>query len=200
MRALLALIGFLIIAGCGKTDSINQPTEDQAWFPMANGYQWRYQDSLGPTTANTVTEVVSSSMDSNGVTWWNVSNQSFATALMGDKITLRNDSVFSQIATRLGQKGLGLLLVPPRDTTFFFMRGESDVVFFIRVTPGTMPCQVPAGSFLHWASYVSDNGLEKDSLVIATGIGVLSRTLTGVGYPGRPAFLNRSLLLTYKLK
>jgi hypothetical protein len=73
--------------------------------------------------ATAASNIAQTSFTANwNVRWWNVSNQSFATSFMGNKIALRHDSVFSQIVTRLGQKGLGLLLVPPRDT---YPKGEN---------------------------------------------------------------------------
>jgi len=193
------IIVFLLIVGCKENESINQSTEIYNFFPLAKGNQWSYKDSINAVVSNPVTTVIFSSIDSIGRLWWNISNQSFATGFLGPRFTIKNDSIFSLQSWRGGQEYLGLLLVPPNDTNFVFARACGDVIFEIQVTIGKKPYQVPAGSFNNWASYVLKGVLEIDSVIIAPGVGILSRTYKGLEYPGKPAFQNSSVLLTYHL-
>ncbi|MBU0561711.1 MAG: hypothetical protein KKG93_19325 [Bacteroidetes bacterium] len=193
------IIVFLLIVGCKENESINQSTEIYNFFPLAKGNQWSYKDSINAVVSNPVTTVIFSSIDSIGRLWWNINNQSFATEFLGPRFTIKNDSIFSLQSWRGGQEYLGLLLVPPNDTNFVFARACGDVIFEIQVTIGKKPYQVPAGSFNNWASYVLKGVLEIDSVIIAPGVGILGRTYIGLEYPGKPAFQNSSVLLTYHL-
>jgi hypothetical protein len=194
------LIVFLLLFGCKENPTMNQQSVEYTFFPAAVGNQWLYVDSMNSTVNTTITKIISSNVDSNGFLWWNIENQSFATGFLGDKVVIRNDSIFSLQFTRGGPSYLGLLLVPPRDTTFTFYRDGGDVGFEIRVTRGQETYQIPAGSFNNWASYVFSSVLETDSIIVAPKIGILSRTFTGIEYPGRPAFRHYSILLNYTFK
>jgi len=169
---------------------------------VAVGNYWIYADSL--FTNDTVligidTVSITGYKIVNGNKRWQL-NYSFATSLLMPEFLIKNDSVFTPQYTRTGHEVLGLIFIPPKDSTVFYsMMLGGDAFLSSSVSLKKEKYSVPAGSFDSYALYVYDGGLEKDAHVIVPEVGIVNRTLEGLAYPGRAGFVHKSTLIRYNL-
>lgn len=181
---------------CEKVTSVvDQNFQKSYLIPTAVNNSWIYTDS-NQTHFDTVS--VTGVYNNQDYTWWKLRNSSFTMSQCGGEFGVRNDSIFSRQATETGSIVIGLVFIPPRDITIVFPSlVGGDALIEISVTQYDSTYTVPAGSFDRYVTYIFDGGLEKDSLVIVPGVGVVARILEGRAYPGRPAFTVKSYLKSY---
>ncbi|MDP2208873.1 MAG: hypothetical protein Q8K98_08875 [Bacteroidota bacterium] len=182
---------------CEKVTSVvDQNFQKSYLIPSAVGNTWIYTDS-NQTHFDTVS--VTGVYNNQGYTWWKLENNSFAMVNCYNKFGVRNDTLFNTSTPKGGSEQIGLLFIPPSDSTVEFVRIEGCIGNTIMVTAYYTTYTVPAGTFNNYIAYISQGWREHDSLVIVPGIGIVARILVVKDFPGLPGYTVKSFLKSYVL-
>ena len=206
MDKYIIITAILILVSCKENpidSKLQPPYSNSSFIPVAIGNYWQYTDSLyDGAIQNSSVEINAFSIDSTGVVWWKLSNITMASSFIPNEFKVINDSIFEiTINPWSGNSTVSLAIPPPQPESFTYTKISSDFGNSYRVTLYNTPYKTPAGTFTQWASYIHDNAIDRrDSIVIAPGIGILSRTRIWRNFSNDSTHISKSVLINYLIK
>lgn len=206
MDKYIIITAILILVSCKENpidSKLQPPYSNSSFIPVAIGNYWQYTDSLyDGVIQNSSVEINAFSIDSTGAVWWKLSNITMASSFIPNEFKIINDSIFGIIINPWsGHSTVSLAIPPPQPESFTYTRISSDFGIEFTVNLYDTPYTVPAGEFTKCATYVDDNGFDRrDSIVIAPGVGILSRTRTWRNFSNDSTLISKSVLINYLIK